>query len=129
MFSIVRCCGVRLPGGIRKWVKLARLAGFEGTLYLRGFRPHDHERNGRIVLGRQFGNRIIVNVQAPCGHVSVQVDPLSTFAHELGHWTRQRNGLKNTNGIDFKSNTAQAKDPIEAYCDRYARRLLKRLRD
>ena len=129
MFTIVRHCGERLPGGIRKWVKVARRAGFDGTLYIRGFRSRDNEPTGRIILGTQFNNRIIVRVQSKCGNASLArpLDPLQTFAHELGHWHRQMKGLQSTNGIDFKSNAEQAKDPIEAYCDRYAARLLKDL--
>lgn len=126
---IVRHCQERLPHGIRTWVKVARRAGFDGTLYVRGFRSRDRDKGDRIVLGSQFNNRIVVRLQAPCGRVETVrgFDPLQTFAHELGHWHRQQMGRLNTNGIDFKSNTEQARDPIERYCDRYAAQLLKDL--
>ena len=125
---LVRHCQERLPGGIRTWVKLARLAGFDGTLYVRGFKPRD-QTNGRWTLGSQFNNRIVVRVQSPCGRASTvrPINPLQTFAHELGHWDRQRRGVKNTNGVEFRSNAEQARDPIEAACERYAARLLKAL--
>lgn len=126
---LVRHCAERLPGGIRRWVKVARRAGFDGTLYVRGFRPRDHDANGRVTLGSQFNNRIVVRLNAPCGTATTirPVDPLQTFAHELGHWNLQQQGRKNTNGVDFKSNTEQAKDPIERACDRYAAKLLRDL--
>ena len=126
MFKIVRHCSERLPHGIRAWVKVARRAGFRGTLYVRGFKPRDDEPNGRILLGHQKGDRIVVRVQSRCGNATVQgYDPLRTFAHELGHWHRYTKGMKVTNGRAFKNNAEQAADPIEAYCDRFAARLLK----
>lgn len=128
MFTIVKHCSERLPHGIRAWVKVARRAGFDGTLYVRGFRHKDKEPHDRWLLGTQKGNRIVVRIQARCGRVGINYyDPLRTFAHELGHWYRWQSSMKVTNDRAFKNNTEQAKDPIEAFCDRYAARLLKDL--
>lgn len=128
VFTLKRHCAERLPHGIPVWVEAARRAGFDGTLYVRGFRPRDAQPHGRILLGTQFGSRIVIRLNAPCGKTKSKVgDPLVVFAHELGHWDLQRRGLKNTNGIDFRSNSEQAMDSIERRCDRYAKRLLKGL--
>ena len=126
MFRLVRHCSERLPHGIRAWVKVARRAGFTGTLYVRGFKPRDDEPNGRILLGTQRANRIVVRIQHKCGNCTVKgYDPLQTFAHELGHWHRWKKGMKVSNNKAFASNTEQALDPIEAYCERFAAKLLK----
>src|SRR5688572_20708822 len=99
MFRLVRHCAERLPHGIPTWVKAARKAGFTGTLYVRGFRQNrDSEPNGRVLLGTQRANRIVVRIKAPCGTTDVHgYDPLRTFAHELGHWHRWKRGMKVTN--------------------------------
>jgi hypothetical protein len=110
---IARYCGrERLPGGARLWQRLARRAGFDGALLVFGYgvggRPGDAQRKaertgeptGMVLADYEPG---LIRVWVPCSCQAAdpdvdqlrddREDPLSSFAHELGHhrqWIRRR---------------------------------------
>jgi hypothetical protein len=102
---IVRYCGrERLPGGARLWVRVARRAGFDGALAVYGYgvggRPGGTQRkaertgdlSGMVLADYEPG---LIRVWLPCTCQAADFDvdqladsledPLSSFAHELGH--------------------------------------------
>jgi hypothetical protein len=102
---ISRYCGhERLPGGARLWERLARRAGFKGTLVAYGYgvggRPGGAQRKaertgvhyGMVLADYEPG---LIRVWVPCTCQAAEFDrdqlvddredPLSSFAHELGH--------------------------------------------
>ena len=129
---IVRCCGrERLPGGARLWQRAARHAGFAGTLAVYGYgvggRPGDSQRKaertgvlpGMVLADYEPG---LIRVWVPCTCQAADLDsdqlaeshedPLSSFAHELGHhlqYARRRTYFN------------------EAVAERYGRLLLRKL--
>lgn len=127
---VLRYCGrERLPGGIRLWQRLARRAGFYGTLVAYGYgvggRPGgDHRKAERtgvqdgMVLADYEPGLIRVWVSCTCQAAEFDPDqladdhedPLSSFAHELGHHAQYlRRGVY----------------PDEAVAERYGRLLLR----
>ena len=126
--EIVKCCAsVRLPGGERKWRRMARLAKFDGTVRVRGFSKRDQEPHEMVSLGKYFWwrNLITVQIKGHCGRgvTTSRYDPLATYGHELGHSMLHARGRVVTNGRAFRDNAEQRSDPIERACDRYSRLL------
>jgi hypothetical protein len=127
---IVRYCGrERLPGGARFWQRLARRAGFTGTLVVYGYgvggRPGGAQRKaertgelGGMVLADYEPGLIRVWLPCTCQAADPDVDqlveeredPLSSFAHELGHHVQHRRRRAYLN---------------EAVAERYGRLLLR----
>jgi hypothetical protein len=130
---VARFCGrERLPGGTRLWQRLARRAGFAGTLAIYGYgvggRPghtqRKAERSGApvgIVLADYEPGLIRVWLPCTCQAAEFDLDqmtedredPLSSFAHELGHHVQHRRRRSYFN---------------EAVAERYGRLLLRELR-
>jgi hypothetical protein len=102
---ILRYCGrERLPGSARFWQRLARRAGFRGTLAVYGYgvggRPGGAQRKAERT-GEQDGVVLadyepgLIRVWLPCTCQAADLDTdqlaedredaLSSFAHELGH--------------------------------------------
>ena len=102
---VARYCGrERLPGGTRLWERLARRARFDGVLLVFGYgvggRPGDGQRiaertgefTGVVLADYEPG---MIRVWVPCTCQAAEFDPdqlredredpLSSFAHELGH--------------------------------------------
>ena len=127
---ISRYCGKeRLPGSARFWKRLARRAGFTGTLAVYGYgvggRPGGAQRkaertgvqDGMVLADYEPG---LIRVWVPCTCQAADFDadqlredreyPLSTFAHELGHHVQRRR-----RGSYFN----------EAVAERYGRLLLR----
>lgn len=102
---ISRFCGhERLPGGARRWKRLARRAKFTGTLRVFGYGVHGApgkaqrraERDSKyfgVTLADFQPNLIRVWLKCSCQAVEelptlaedLGDDPLASFAHELGH--------------------------------------------
>lgn len=130
---IARYCGrERLPGGARLWQRLARRAGFHGTLAVYGYgvggRPGGDQRKAERT-GEQLGMALadyepgLIRIWLPCTCQAADLDvdqlaedredPLSSFAHELGHHVQRRR-----QGSYFN----------EAVAERYGRLLLREFR-
>jgi hypothetical protein len=100
-----RYCGrERLTGGMRLWERLARRAGFRGTVAVYGYgvggRPGGAQRKaertgvhyGMVLADYEPG---LIRVWVPCTCQAAEFDqeelvdnhedPLASFAHELGH--------------------------------------------
>jgi hypothetical protein len=128
----VRFCGrERLPGGARLWQRLARRADFRGLLLVFGYgvggRPGDAQRkaertgelSGLILADYEPG---LIRVWVPCTCQAAEFDPdqlrddgddpLSSFAHELGHHVQYARRRSYHN---------------EAVAERYGRLLLREL--
>ena len=107
---ISRYCGrERLPGGAPSWRRLARRAGFTGTLAVFGYgvggRPGGAQRKAERT-GELTGIALadyepgLIRVWMPCTCQAADFDadllaldredPLSSFAHELGHHVQHR---------------------------------------
>lgn len=136
---ILKYCGKeRLPGGERRWRKLAETASFDGSISVFGYGtgglPGQQQCRAYITQGSAFGATLgdwqpgKIRVWLPCsGCAAVEFDPdlelaeghdepLTVFAHELGHerqWQLDR-GYE-TVGID------------EAVASRYGRWLLRKV--
>ena len=107
---VIRYCGrERLPGGERIWRRLALRAGFAGTLCVFGYgvggRPGGEqrkaERTGELGgIGLADYEPGLIRVWLPCACQAADLDPdqlaaegsdpLSSFAHELGHHVQHR---------------------------------------
>ena len=132
--EVLRCCpSVKLPGGERKWRRMARIAGFDRKLLVRGFRKADRHDVNRISLGTMDANgkRIVVRINHACGWAKLSrpsaYNPLATFGHELGHFIlKQRGNREWATQRVFRSDTEQGADPVERACDRYSRLLRNR---
>lgn len=131
--DIEKCCSkTRLPGGERKWRRMAKLAGFNGTVRVVGFnKKRDSIPHNMILLGTYRPETKTITVRIK-GHSKNDptfnrgsYSPIATFGHELGHTILERRGKDMTTGKDFHGNREQANDPIERACDRYSR-LLRR---
>jgi hypothetical protein len=132
LVRVVRFCGrERLPGGQRLWRRLARRAGFAGTLALYGYgvggRPGHAQRKaertgeftGMVLADYEPG---LIRVWLPCACQAADFDtdqlkedredPVSSFAHELGHHVQHRRRRRFQN---------------EAVAERYGRLLLREL--
>lgn len=110
--KIQKSCGYeRLPSGERLWQKMAKSVGFSGTLELYGYgvtgRPGAEQRRASrtgnmegMTLADYGDNMIRVWIPCRCAVVTfdstpqIGDDPLSCFAHELGHHVIKRKGHK-----------------------------------
>ena len=130
--DVFRFCGhERLPGGVRLWRRLARRAGFTGVLIVFGYgvggRPGGSQRKAErtgdtsgMVLADYEPGLIRVWVPCTCQAADFDVeqlsdtheDPLSSFAHELGHHVQHSRRRSYFN---------------EAVAERYGRLLLREL--
>lgn len=136
---IIRHCRERLPGGTRRWRRLARAADFHGALRVYGYgtvgRPAIQHRRaartgelGGFVLGDYTNNRNLIRVwvRSPCAPVTPTItaphdDPLSVFAHELGHHRQHAAGKR-------YGRSKRARAAYEAVAERYGRWLLRAIR-
>lgn len=128
--KIVRHCRERLPGTERLWRRLAKKAGFSGTLEVIGYGVGNtkeaklHRKNigtsKKITLAYIVydENRIRVFSNGPCTPMvhttkaKANWPPIASFAHELGHFVLNRDNPKKDN---------------ERNADRYARKALRGL--
>ena len=127
--EVVRHCSERRPGGLRRWRRLARRAGFTGVLEVYGYGVHGgpakmqlrvvRKDDGRATVADYGGNHIRVWVNAPCSpeRMSFTTKPLFAFAHELGHHRQEMRGVRLQMSVEQKERSA----------DRYARRLLRQV--
>jgi hypothetical protein len=123
---IVKCCEkVRLPGGERKWLKMAGLAEFNGTINIRPFTHKSKLAPDSYELGEYRPSRSAIRVRINHTHglnLSVKgYNPIDTLGHELGHHILRLKGRPWAS--NFKSVSAQSHSPVERACDRYARLL------
>ena len=130
--KVVRFCGrERLPGGVRLWRRVARRAAFSGVLAVYGYgvggRPGGSQRKaertgelpGTVLADYEPG---LIRMWLPCTCQAAELDvdqlaenredPLSSFAHELGHHVQYRRRRTYFN---------------EAVAERYGRLLLREL--
>lgn len=132
---VKRYCGhERLPGGERRWRRLARAAGFSGSVELYGYgvagKPGREQRaamrtgvESGVVVADYGDNIIRVWLTCRCAAAEFdtdrlayeQKDPLTNFAHELGHHVVKARGRKMLPWVE------------EAVAERYGRRLLRRI--
>lgn len=132
---VKRYCGhERLPGGERRWRRLAKASAFAGRLEVYGYgvagAPGRAQRaamrtgeEGGVVVA-DYGDNII-RVWLPCRCAAAefdmdalgveQKDPLTNFAHELGHHVIKLRGRRLMPSIE------------EAVAERFGRRLLRRV--
>jgi hypothetical protein len=131
--KLIRCCAkVRLPGTEGKWRRMAKLAGFDRTVKVRGFRTSDIH-NKRLYVGtmNMTASVITVRIEHTCGTAVFPYykprgyNPLSTFGHELGHFILKQRGRSEwtTRAKAWRDNAEQRHDPVERACDRYSRLL------
>lgn len=124
--KIIRSDGLKLPGGERKWRRMARLAGFDGTVRVRPFRKSD-EHGRRISMGTMSPSGKVISVHINTAKIVFTsprtYDPLSTFGHELGHYILKSRHREWATRRVFHSNAEQRSDAIERACDRYSRLL------
>ena len=134
--KLIRCCAkVRLPGTEGKWRRMAKLAGFDRTVKVRGFRTSDIH-NKRLYVGtmNMTASVITVRIEHTCGTAVFPYykprgyNPLSTFGHELGHFILKQRGRSEwtTRAKAWRDNAEQRHDPVERACDRYSRLLRSR---
>lgn len=129
---IVKFCGrEKMPGTERRWRRLARVAGFTGTLRLYGYgvagQPGQQQRRAMrtgdmgVNLATHSPGEICVWLPCSCAAAEFdgddltewRCDPLTAFAHELGHDRQhQRDRLRHGSHA-------------EASAERYGRRLLR----
>lgn len=128
--KVVRHCSERLPGGLRRWRRLARRAGFTGTLEVYGYGVHgsparmqlrvNRKDEGEATVADYGGNHIRVWLRAACSPVPMTftTKPLFAFAHELGHHRQEVRGVRRTMSHKKKERDA----------DLYASRILREIR-
>lgn len=123
---IERCCSkVKLPGGERRWRRMARHAKFRGTLRIRPFTTRSALTDTAWELGEFHpvkGIRVRIDHDHGPIHPGVEYSALATFGHELGHNILFIRGKPY--GSNFTTTEAQNRDPIERACDRYSRLLV-----
>lgn len=115
--KIVRHCRERLPGGAAKWRRLARAAGFTGTLHVYGYGtgPRDTAYGHRKACTSEELIPVNVGYYTPTSHIQVWVDspcgitlrptkkPLETFSHELGHHLDYQNNRGWVGDVELKA--------------------------
>lgn len=111
---IVRVDGARIAGGERLLRRAARLAGFDGTVEVKG-RPR--VENDVDVFGAFYSPDRIVLYGARSADI---------FFHELGHFARDVRG-KTSPPINYHDRDAVNRDPEERAANRYAAKLRKEL--
>lgn len=111
---VVRVDGARIAGGERLLRRAARLAGFDGTVEVRG-RPR--VENGVDVFGEFHSPNRIVLYGAKSPDVAF---------HELGHFVRDRRGFDYP-PTKYDDRNAVNRDPEERAANRYVLRLRKEL--
>jgi len=121
--KIVRFCGKeRLPGGERLWRRLAKEAGFNGTVKVYGYgaagskmatsthRAYEVGKTSYTIVGLQTEKIELIEVWLPCKCQTAMDDmlpvngmpewlkdnyePLFVFAHELGHYQQEVQGME-----------------------------------
>jgi len=109
---------------------MAKLAGFDRTVKVRGFRNSDIHR-ARVTVGTmgKTASVITIHIAHACGPMTFAnprtYDPLATFGHELGHFILKQRGRSEwtTRAKAWRDNAEQRHDPVERACDRYSRLL------
>lgn len=137
---IYRHCDETLPGGERLWRRLARMAGYSGDLYVRGYGTDDYQNLERAIMTRTIvrGFTAFTKDKTPLGIVVYlgrpdalcamwyprEVDAVSTFCHELGHAWAARHG-KPMRSSGYRYHTWR-KMRQERNADKYGARLMAR---